>query len=148
MMWTLSDPTDVIGTTVAETAMAGFPLTSLRIWHSTIQRSSVSRISAPHHQAHPGRRLPVAVGFDVPLDKGTFGLVAEAASETASSGELTYQDHGIQNRTVKSTAITSVTVSGNGQSTTGTATVNGSGFSASRCRCAITASRVTPTRFL
>ena len=41
--------------------------------------------------------------------KGTFGLTAKANASGTPSGNLTYQDHGILNRTVKSTAITSVT---------------------------------------
>jgi len=54
-------------------------------------------------------------------------LVAKAANDGTSSGNLTYQDHGVQNRTVKSTAISSVTVSGNCAQILGTATINGSG---------------------
>ena len=59
-------------------------------------------------------------------DKGTFGLTAKAdATGTSSSGNLTYQDHGVLDRTVKSTAVNSVTVTGNCAQILGTATVNG-----------------------
>jgi hypothetical protein len=61
------------------------------------------------------------------MGKGTFGLTAKASYDGTSSGNLTYQDHGLQDRTVKSTAVTSVTVSGNCGQIVGTATVNGSG---------------------
>jgi hypothetical protein len=54
-------------------------------------------------------------------------LTARAANAETSSGNLTYQDHGLQDRTVKSTAVTSVTVSGNCAQIIGRATVNGSG---------------------
>ncbi|HEX7295963.1 MAG TPA: post-COAP-1 domain-containing protein, partial [Pyrinomonadaceae bacterium] len=52
---------------------------------------------------------------------------AKASNSGSSSGNLTYQDHGVLNRTVKSTAVTSVTVSGNCAQILGTATVNGNG---------------------
>lgn len=60
--------------------------------------------------------------------KGTFGLTAKVGNDGSSiHGNLTYQDHGIQDRMVKSTSITSVSVSGNCAQLNGTATVNGSG---------------------
>ena len=65
-----------------------------------------------------GGWIPVTGG------KGTFGLTAKASGP---SGNLTYQDHGVLARTVKSTAVTSVTVDGNCARVIGTATVNGAG---------------------
>ena len=74
----------------------------------------------------PGAKITGGGWIDVLMGKGTFGLTAKANSGTPT-GNLTYQDHGVQDRTVKSTAITSVTVSGNCAQILGTATVNSAG---------------------
>ena len=71
-------------------------------------------------------------------DKGTFGLTAKASATGAPSGNLTYQDHGLLARTVKSTAITSVTLTGAGNCAQilGNARVNGTpgfGFQVDVC---------------
>ncbi len=58
--------------------------------------------------------------------KANFGLTAKVNASGAPSGHLTYQDHA-QNRTVQSTSISSVVVSGNCATVRGTAKVNGSG---------------------
>ncbi len=52
-------------------------------------------------------------------------MTAKANASGTPSGNVTYQDHGAQERTVKSTAVTSVTVAGNCAEILGTATVNG-----------------------
>jgi hypothetical protein len=128
MMWTLSDPSDVIGSTVGGNRYGWFPndeLPYLAFDNSALIGFQDFCTTPP---STPGAKITGGGWIDVPLDsKGTFGLVAKAESATSSSGNLTYQDHGVQNRTVKSTAITSVTVSGNCAQIAGNATVNGSG---------------------
>ena len=127
MMWTLSDPADVIGTTVGGNRYGWFPtdeLPYLAFDNSALIGFQDFCTTPP---STPGAKITGGGWIDVPLDRGTFGLVARAADDGTSSGNLTYQDHGVQNRTVKSTAITSVTVSGNCAQILGTATVNGSG---------------------
>jgi hypothetical protein len=128
MMWTLSDPSDVIGSTVGGNRYGWFPndeLPYLAFDNSALIGFQDFCTTPP---STPGAKITGGGWIDVPLDsKGTFGLVAKAESATSSSGNLTYQDHGVQNRTVKSTAVTSVTVSGNCAQIAGNATVNGSG---------------------
>src|SRR6185295_3315943 len=75
----------------------------------------------------PGAKITGGGWIDVVGGKGTFGLTAKVDNDGTPRGNLTYQDHGIQNRTVKSIAFSSVTVSGNCAQLLGTATVNGSG---------------------
>jgi len=128
MMWTLSDPSDVIGTTVGGNRYGWFPTDEFA--YLAFDNSALIGFQdfCTPPTSTPGAKITGGGWIDVPLnDKGTFGLVAKAANDGTSSGNLTYQDHGVQNRTVKSTAITSVTVSGNCAQILGTATVNGSG---------------------
>jgi len=126
--WTLTNPTDIIGTTVGGNRYGWFVIDEfpyLAFDNSALIGFQDFCTTPP---STPGAKITGGGWIDVPLDsKGTFGLVAKAESATSSSGNLTYQDHGIQNRTVKSTAITSVTVSGNCAQILGNATVNGSG---------------------
>lgn len=68
--------------------------------------------------------------------QGTFGLTAKASATGAASGNLTYQDHGLLARTVKSTNLTSVALTGNCARILGNARVNGApgfGFQVDVC---------------
>jgi hypothetical protein len=128
MMWTLSDPSDVIGSTVGGNRYGWFVINEfpfLAFDTSALvgaQDYCVVPPSTAGAKVTAGGWIPVAGG------KGTFGLTAKASGP---SGHLTYQDHGVLARTVKSTAITSVTLTqtpeGPCAQILGTATVNGTG---------------------
>jgi hypothetical protein len=126
MMWTLSDPSDVIGSTVGGNRYGWFVIDEfpfLAFDNSALigfQDYCTAPASTPGAKVTGGGWITVAGG------KATFGLTAKTNSSGSPSGNLTYQDHP-QNRTVKSTAITFVTVTGNCAQIGGTATVNGSG---------------------
>jgi hypothetical protein len=126
--WTLSDPSDVIGQTVGGNRYGWFPndeLPYLAFDNSALLGFQDFCATPP---STPGAKITGGGWIDVLLDKGTFGLEARAANDGTASGNLTYQDHGVMPRTVKSTTITSVTIDGNNcAQILGTATVNGSG---------------------
>src|SRR6185503_14086529 len=127
MMWTLSDPTDLIGTTVGGNRYGWFPTDEFP--YLAFDNSALIGFQdfCTLPPSTPGSKITGGGWIDVLLDKGTFGLTAKASNSGTPTGNLTYQDHGIQDRTVKSTAVTSVTVSGNCAQILGTATVNGAG---------------------
>ena len=127
MTWTLSDPSDVIGSTVGGNRYGWFVINEfpyLAFDNSALigfQDYCEIPASTPGAKVTGGGWIPWAG------DKATFGLTAKANANGVASGNLTYQDHGTPGRTVKSTAITYVTVSGNCADIGGNATVNGSG---------------------
>jgi hypothetical protein len=124
--WTLTPPGDIIGTTVGGNRYGWFPndeFPFLAFDTSELigfQDFCMVPPSTPGAKVTAGGWITVVVG-----DKGTFGLTAKASATGAPSGNLTYQDHGLLARTVKSTAITSVTVTGNCATILGNARVNG-----------------------
>lgn len=126
MMWTLSDPSDIIGTTVGGNRYGWFVSNEfpfLAFDNSALigfQDFCQVPPSTPGAKVTAGGWIPVTGG------KATFGLTARANTSGTPSGNLTYQDH-VQERTVKSTAITAVIVNGNCARILGTATVNGVG---------------------
>jgi len=134
--WTLSDPSDIIGTTIGGNrygwfATDEFPYlafdTSALIGFQDYCTTPPSTAGA---KVTGGGWITVAGG------KGTFGLTAKADSSGAPSGNLTYQDNGVLDRTVKSTSINSVTLNGNCAQITGTARVDGApgvGFDVNVC---------------
>jgi hypothetical protein len=126
MTWTLSDPSDVIGSTVGGNrygwiVIDEFPFLA---FDNSMLVGFQDLCSPP--TSTPGAKVTGGGWITVPGGKGTFGLTAKADATSAPSGNVTYQDHP-QDRTVKSTAITSVTVTGSCAQILGTATVNGSG---------------------
>ncbi len=126
-MWTLTDASDIIGTTVGGNRYGWFATDEfpyLAFDNSALIGFQDFCTTPP---STPGANITGGGWIDAVLGQGTFGLVAKAANDGTSSGNLTYQDHGVQDRTVKSSAITSVTVNGNCAQILGTATVNGSG---------------------
>jgi hypothetical protein len=136
MTWILSDPSDVIGTTVGGNRYGWFVINEfpfLAFDNSALigfQDYCMAPASTPGAKVTGGGWITVTGG------KGTFGLTAKADSSGTPSGNLTYQDHGTLNRTVKSTSITFVTVNGNCAQIGGTATVNGNpgfGFQVNVC---------------
>jgi hypothetical protein len=129
-MWTLTVSSDIIGTTVGGNQYGWFVINefapALAFDNSALvgfQDFCEPVPSTPGAKVTGGGFIPVGPSED---GKATFGLTARANSQGAPSGHLTYQDHS-RNRTVKSTEITSVAVTGNCAKIRGTATVNGSG---------------------
>lgn len=126
MMWTLSDPSDVIGSTVGGNRYGWFVINEFPFlaFDNAALIGFQDFCTVPPSTA--GAKITGGGWIDVINGKGTFGLTAQAKNGTPS-GNLTYQDHGTLSRTVKSISITSVVVSGNCAQILGTATVNGSG---------------------
>ena len=127
MMWTLSDPSDVIGSTVGGNRYGWFATNEF----SPALAFDNSALVGFQDLCGPVASTPgakVTAGGWIPADdsKATFGLTAKVKSDGTPSGHLTYQDHE-DNRTVQSTAVTSVVVNGNCATIRGTAKVNGSG---------------------
>ena len=128
MMWTLSDPSDVIGTTVGGNRYGWFVINEF-VPALALDNSALVGFQDFCQPPPSTPNAKVTAGGWIPLDddgKATFGLTARANASGIPSGHLTYQDH-VQKRTVKSTAITSVVVTGNCAKIRGTATVNGTG---------------------
>ena len=139
MMWTLSDPSDVIGTTVGGNRYGWFVINEF-VPALALDNSALVGFQDFCQPPPSTPNAKVTAGGWIPLDddgEATFGLTAKtnAAVPPSASGHLTYQDH-VQKRTVKSTAITSVVVTGNCAKVRGTATVNGTrsfGFEVDVC---------------
>jgi len=126
MMWTLSDPSDVIGSTVGGNRYGWFPIDEFPLglaFDNSVLVGFQDYCVQPPSTA--GAKVTAGGWIDVTGGKATFGLTAHAKDATPS-GNLTYQDHA-QNRTVKSTTITAVIVNDNCARILGTATVNGGG---------------------
>ncbi len=125
--WTLTDPSDIIGVTVGGNRYGWFPIDEfpyLAFDNSGLIGFQDYCVAPP---STPGARITGGGWIDVLGDRGTFGFTARVSNDGTPSGNLTYQDHGLLRRTVKSTFITSVVVDGNCARINGTATVNGSG---------------------
>jgi len=126
MTWTLSDPSDVIGSTVGGNRYGWFVINEfpfLAFDNSGLvgfQDYCTLPASTPGAKVTGGGWIPWGG------DKGTFGLTAKASNTGSPSGNLSYEDHGA-NRNVKSTDITYVVVSGNCADIGGTAKVNNAG---------------------
>jgi hypothetical protein len=126
MMWTLSDPSDVIGSTVGGNRYGWFALDEFPgglAFDNSALVGFQDYCTAPPSTA--GAKVTGGGWIEVLGGKATFGLTAQV-KDVSPSGNLTYQDHA-QNRTVKSTSITAVIVNGNCAQILGTATVNGTG---------------------
>jgi len=135
MMWTLSDPSDVIGSTVGGNRYGWFVIDEFPFlaFDTSALIGFQDYCEVPPSTA--GAKVTAGGWITVAGGKGTFGLTAKASGPT---GNLTYQDHGLLPRTVKSTAITSVSLNGAGNCAKilGTATVNGTpgfGFQVDVC---------------
>ena len=126
MTWTLSDPSDVIGQTVGGNqygwfAQNEFPFLS---FDTSMLLGFQDFCELPSSTANA--KVTGGGWINVVGGKGTFGLTAKANASGTASGNVTYQDHGLFARTVKSTAVTSVTLTQGGKCATilGDATVN------------------------
>lgn len=126
-MWTLTDSSDIIGTTVGGNRYGWFASDEFPFLAFDNSELIGFQDFCTPPPSTPGAKITGGGWIDGVLGKGTFGLTAKVAIDETSSGNLTYQDHGVQDRTVKSTAITSVTVNGNCAQISGMATVDGSG---------------------
>lgn len=122
--WILSDPSDIIGTTVGGNRYGWFVINEfpfLAFDNAELIGFQDYCVTPP---STPGAKVTGGGWIEASGGKGTFGLTAQV--KNGPSGNLTYQDHP-QDRMVKSTAITSVMVSGNCATILGRARVNGSG---------------------
>jgi len=125
--WTLSDPSDVIGTTVGGNRYGWFVINEFNPGLALDNSALAGFQDFCTPPASTANAKVTAGGFIEHGDaKATFGLTAKASAAGTPSGHVTYQDHA-QNRTVQSTAVTSVVVSGTCATVRGTAKVNGSG---------------------
>ena len=124
--WTLTTASDIIGTTVGGNRYGWFPTDEFPFlaFDNSALIGDQDYCIPP---STPGAKITGGGWIDVLGGKGTFGLTARASNNGTDSGNVTYQDHGIQDRTVKSSSITSVSMTGNCVQIFGTATVDGSG---------------------
>jgi len=125
--WTLTDASDIIGTTVGGNRYGWFVIDEFPFLAFDNSALIGFQDFCTPPASTPGAKITGGGWIDAVLGKGTFGLTAKVDSDGSPSGNLTYQDHGLQDRNVKSTTVTSVSVSGNCAQILGTATVNGSG---------------------
>jgi hypothetical protein len=127
MMWTLSDPSDVIGLTVGGNRYGWFVIDEFPFLAFDTSALIGFQDFCTVPPSTSGAKVTAGGWITVLGGKGTFGLTAKA--NDTPSGNLTYQDHGVLARTVKSTAITSVSLTGAGNCAQilGTSTVNGAG---------------------
>jgi hypothetical protein len=135
-MWTLSDPSDIIGTTVGGNRYGWFATDEFPYLAFDTSALIGFQDYCTVPASTPGAKVTAGGWITATSDKGTFGVTAKASASGAPSGNVTYQDHGMMPRTVKSTAITSVTVTGGCATILGTAKVNntpGFGFQVDVC---------------
>ncbi len=126
MTWTLSDPTDVIGSTVGGNRYGWFATDDFPFLAFDNSELVGFQDYCTPPSSTPGAKVTGGGWITLLGGRGTFGLTAQVKNGTPS-GQLTYQDHSILSRTVKSIAITTIVVNGNCAQILGTATVNGSG---------------------
>jgi hypothetical protein len=136
-MWTLTTPSDIIGDTVGGNRYGWFATDEFPFLAFDTSALIGFQDFCQVPPSTPGAKVTAGGWITVTGGKGTFGLTAKANASGTPSGNLTYQDHA-QNMTVKSTAITSVTVNPNNNcaQVLGTATVNGApgaGFQVNVC---------------
>ena len=115
MTWTLSNPSDVIGATVGGNQYGWFAQNEFPFlgFDTSMLLGFQDFCTVPPSTA--GAKVTAGGWIAVLGDKGTFGVTAKANASGTSSGNVTYQDHGVLARTVKSTAVTSVTLTEGGR---------------------------------
>jgi hypothetical protein len=126
MTWTLSDPSDVIGTTVGGNQYGWFVINEFPFLPFDNSALVGFQDFCQPPASTPGAKITGGGWIAVTGGKATFGLTARTRSNGTPDGHLTYQDHPLD-RTVKSTAITAVVVNAPCARILGTATVNGVG---------------------
>ena len=126
--WTLSDQSDVIGDTVGGNRYGWFATNEFPFlaFDSTALIGFQDFCTPP--ASTPGAKVTGGGWIAAGSSNANFGLTAKTSSGAVptASGHLTYHDHAM-NRSIKSTAITSVVVSGNCADIRGTAKVNNTG---------------------
>lgn len=128
--WTLTDTSDIIGTTVGGNrygwfAQNEFP-TPAGLAFDTSELAGYQDYCVPPDSTE-GAKVTGGGWIAVLGSKANFGLTAQVKNNTGNpSGNLTYHEHP-QNRDVKSTDITSIVVSGPCAQIRGNARVNGAG---------------------
>jgi hypothetical protein len=124
--WTLSTPSDIIGTTVGGNGYGWFAQNE---FPAGLAFDTSALVGYQDYCAPPasteGAKVTGGGWIAVPGGRANFGLTAQVKTSTPK-GNLTYHDHP-QGRDVKSTAITSVVVSGTCAQIRGTARVNDAG---------------------
>jgi hypothetical protein len=133
---TLSDPSDIIGTTVGGNRYGWFASNEFPklAFDTSALAGYQDYCTVP--PSTTGAKVTGGGWIAVDGGKANFGLTAQVKNNTNTpSGNLTYHDHS-ENRDVKSTAITSVVVTGPCAQIRGTARVNGTygfGFDVRAC---------------
>ena len=114
MMWTLSDPSDVIGSTVGGNRYGWFVTNEFPFLAFDTSALVGFQDYCAVPPSTPGAKVTAGGWIAVTDSKGTFGVTAKANASGAPSGNVTYQDHD-SGKTVKSTAVTSVTLTEGGR---------------------------------
>jgi hypothetical protein len=124
--WTLSDPSDVIGTTVGGNRYGWFATNEFPFlpFDTSALIGFQDFCQAPPSTA--GAKVTGGGWIPAGTSNANFGLTAKANANGVPSGHLTYHDHP-QNRSVKSTSIDSIVLSGSCAQITGSATVDNTG---------------------
>ena len=131
--WTLSDASDIIGTTVGGNRYGWFVFNELPyLAFDNSALIGVQDYCVP--LSTDDAKITGGGSINVTDGTGTFGFVGKVAKDGSPGGHLTFQDHGAGDRNVNSTVITSVSTSGQCGLLTGMATVNGSGSVAFQVR--------------
>ena len=95
MTWTLSDPSDVIGTTVGGNRYGWFVTDEFPFLAFDTSELVGFQDFCTVPPSTAGAKVTAGGWITVAGDKGTFGLTAKASATGTPSGNLTYQDHGI-----------------------------------------------------
>ena len=114
MMWTLSDPSDVIGVSVGGNQYGWFATNEFPFlgFDTSMLLGFQDYCEVPPSTA--GAKVTAGGWIPVSGSKGTFGVTAKANASGTPSGNVTYQDHA-EGMTVKSTEVTSVTLTEGGR---------------------------------
>jgi hypothetical protein len=115
MTWTLSNSSDIIGVTVGGNQYGWFARNEFPFlgFDTSMLLGFQDFCTVPPSTA--GAKVTAGGWIAVTGGKGTFGVTAKANASGAPSGNVSYQDHGLLARTVKSTAVTSVTLTEGGR---------------------------------
>jgi hypothetical protein len=124
--WTLSDSSDDIATTVGGNRYGWFVINEFPFLAFDNSGLVGFQDFCTPPASTSGAKITAGGWIPVGASKANFGLTAKVNASGIPSGHLTYQDHAV-NRTVQSTSISSVVVSGDCATVRGTAKVNGNG---------------------
>ena len=135
--WTLTTSSDILGTTVGGNRYGWFATDEFPVLAFDTSALIGFQDFCDPPPSTAGAKVTAGGWITVAGGKGTFGVTAKASATGTPSGNVTYQDHGALQRTVKSTAVTSVRLIGeNCAQILGSARVNGApgfGFQVDVC---------------